>query len=87
MLYTSGICKFSFLVAFLQLLTKTFTKSLKTLLYIFIILCGCMWVYVCHNMHMEVRGQIVGVGSLLPTMWLPEINLRSSGSTTGAFAC
>lgn len=36
-----------------------------------------------HGMHVAVRGQPVGIGS--PTMWVPGIELRSSGLTASTF--
>lgn len=36
----------------------------------------------CHRMHMEVRGQLLGVDALSPTfVWVPGMPLRSSGCT------
>lgn len=41
--------------------------------------------YVCPGMHLEVRGQLVGFGSLLLAVWVLGIKLRLSGLATNDF--
>lgn len=54
----------------------------------YIYLCtgaGGEWVQMCHHRHVEVRGQLVEVSSLLlPTIWGTGIKLKSSGARIGS---
>lgn len=47
-----------------------------------LILC----IYKCHGMHVEVRGELVGAGFLLPQCGVLGIELRSSGLAASAFS-
>lgn len=46
----------------------------------------CVCVSVSHSANVDVRGQSVGVGSLLVIMWVPGIKLKPSYSVASAFS-
>lgn len=43
-----------------------------------------MWTYFCYSVHVQVRGQFIGVCSLL-TVKVPGIELKSSELATSTF--
>lgn len=55
---------------------------LKTLLYILLCVCVCVWA--CTRTYMEVRGQLTGAGSLL-LPWVSVIELRLLSLVTSTF--
>jgi hypothetical protein len=75
----------------LQGVLNTDTEGFIFCLFVFVCVSVCVHVcalecmYAYHNTHVRVRGQLVGLGSLLPSLWGLGIELMSSGLTTSLF--
>lgn len=50
----------------------------------YIYLLHVFWLHACHKAHVEVSGQLVGVGS--STMWMFALELRSSNLVVSSLA-
>lgn len=58
---------------------QSFFYLLFHYMYLFCVLCVCAHACVCHNMHLQVRGQFTRVDSFLPLCNSLEIKIGWSG--------
>lgn len=68
----------------LSIYTLTFSY-LREHVYIYLCICVYDGTHMCHGVHIEVKGQLEGVGSLFSTTWVSGIELM--GHQVNVFAC